>query len=79
MEKSCKKYTSKASRRLILILVNNPKQSLHARNSVKSKIFWKGIVKNPLFNEQSYQKQKGPGNSDQSLFRFRNKFTKILY
>ena len=37
------------------------------------------LLKPFLFNEQSYQKQKGPGNSDQSLFRLRNKFTKILY
>ena len=29
------------------------------------------------FNSQSYQKQKGPGTSDQSLFRLRNKCTKI--
>ena len=29
------------------------------------------------FKEQSYQKQKGPGTSDQSLFRSRNKFRKI--
>ena len=29
------------------------------------------------FNEQSYQKQKGSGASDQSLFRLRNKFRKI--
>ena len=29
------------------------------------------------FNGQSYQKQKGPGTSDLSLFRLRNKFTKI--
>ena len=29
------------------------------------------------FNRQSYQKQKGPGTSDQSLFRLQNKFTKI--
>ena len=29
-----------------LILLNNPKQPLHARNSFKNKIFWKGIVKN---------------------------------
>ena len=28
-------------------------------------------------NEESYQKQQGPGTSDQSLFRLRNKFTKI--
>ena len=30
------------------ILVNNPKQPLHARNSFKNKIFWKRIIKNPL-------------------------------
>ena len=29
------------------------------------------------FNEQSYQKQNGPGTSDQSLFRLQNKFRKI--
>ena len=29
------------------------------------------------FNGQSYQKQKGPGTSDQSLFRLQNKFRKI--
>ena len=29
------------------------------------------------FNAQSYQKQKGPGTSDQSLFRLQNKFRKI--
>ena len=33
---------------------------------------------NPVpFNGQSYQKQKGPGTSDQLLFRLRNKFRKI--
>ena len=33
---------------------------------------------NPVpFNRQSYQKQKGPGTSDQSRFRLRNKFRKI--
>ena len=29
------------------------------------------------FNGQSYQKQKGPGTSDQSLFRLRNKLRKF--
>ena len=29
-----------------LILVNNPKQPLHARNYFKNKIFWKIIIKN---------------------------------
>ena len=33
---------------------------------------------NPVsFNRQSYQKQKGPGTSHQSLFRLQNKFRKI--
>ena len=33
---------------------------------------------NPVpFNRQNYQKQKGCGTSDQSLFRLRNKFRKI--
>ena len=30
-----------------------------------------------LFNSQSYQKQKGSGTNDQSLFRLQNKFKKI--
>ena len=29
------------------------------------------------FNRQSYQKQNGPGTSDQSLFTLQIKFTKI--
>ena len=29
------------------------------------------------FNRQNYQKQKGPGTSDQSLFRLRKKLRKI--
>ena len=29
------------------------------------------------FNGQSYLKQKGPGTSDQSLFRLKNEFKKI--
>ena len=36
------------------------------------------FLSNPVpFNGQSYQKQKGPGTSDQSLFRLQNKFRKI--
>ena len=31
----------------LLILVNNPKQPVHARNYFKSKIVWKRIIKNP--------------------------------
>ena len=33
---------------------------------------------NPIpFNGQSYQKQKGPGTSDQLFFRLQNKFREI--
>ena len=33
---------------------------------------------NPVsFNGQNYQKQKGPGTSDQLFFRLQNKFQKI--
>ena len=36
------------------------------------------VLLNPFpFNKQNYQKQKGPGTSDQWLFRLRNKFRKI--
>ena len=74
---------------LFIILVNNPKQQLHAWNYFKSKILWKKIIKvlkkvtssfsSHLvpFNRQSYQKQKRPGTSDQSLFTLQNKFRKI--
>ena len=39
MEKSCKKCASKASPRPLFNLVNNPKQSLYARNSFKRNSF----------------------------------------
>ena len=32
----------------VLILMNNPKQSLHARNSFENEIFWKRIIKKSL-------------------------------
>ena len=36
------------------------------------------FLSNPVpFNGQSYQKLKGPGTSNQSLFRLQNKFRKI--
>ena len=88
MENSCKKCAPKASPYSFFILVNNPKQPLHARNSFKNIL--KGYYQKPLkkltlwflsnpvpFNEQNYQKQKGSGTSDQSLFRLENKFTEI--
>ena len=36
------------------------------------------FLSNPVpFDGQSYQKQKGPGTSEQSLFRLQNKFREI--
>ena len=71
----------------LLIVGNNPKQPWHARNYFENKMFWKWIIKslkkatfflNPVsFNGQNYQKQKGPGTSNQLLFRLKNKFRKI--
>ena len=45
MEKSCTKCAPKASPRAFLILVNNPKQPLHARNSLKTRYFERGLSK----------------------------------
>ena len=42
-----KKVHQKLVSDLFLILVNNPKQPLHARNYFKNKIFWKMIIKKP--------------------------------
>ena len=39
MEKSCRKYASKASTRPFLIFINNPKQPLHARFLLKIRYF----------------------------------------
>ena len=72
-----------------LILLNNPKQPLHARSSFSNKIFsedvQKALTKLTLFflsnlvpfNTWSYQKQKGSGTSEQSLFRLQIKFKNI--
>ena len=74
-----------------LISVNNPKQPFHARNSFENHILkedYQKVLKkltlffpsNPVpFSGQHYQKEKGPGTSDQSLFRLHNKFKKNLY
>ena len=69
---------------LSIILVNNPKQPLHAKIYYKrglSKNLKKGnfiFLLNPVpFNRQNNQKQKGPETSDQLLFRLQNKFRKV--
>ena len=62
---------------------------MHARNYFKTILkedYQKALkgstlffLLNPVpFNGQRYQKQKGPGTSDQSLYRLQNKLRKIL-
>ena len=47
----------------------------HEKSFKKSTLF---VLPKPVpINRQSYQKQKGPGTSAQSLFRLPNKFRKI--
>ena len=89
MEKSCRKCAPKVAPRPLLILWYKLKQLLQARNSLKVRYFERRLSKslkkstllflsNPVpFNEQSYQKQKRSGTSDQSLFGLQNKFKKI--
>ena len=46
-----------------------------SKNLKKSTLFF---LLNPVpFNAQNYQKKKGPGTSDQLLFKLQNKFRKI--
>ena len=72
-----------------LLLVNISKQPMHARNYFKTILkedYQKALKRSTLFfllnpvpfNGQRYQKQKGPGTSDQSLYRLQNKLKKIL-
>ena len=44
----------------------------------KVNFFFKNSFGLVPFDGQSYQKQKGSGTSEQSLFRLQNKFRKIL-
>ena len=47
MDKSCRKCAPKVVPDPFLIMVNNSKQPLHARNSFKNKTFRKRIIKKP--------------------------------
>ena len=77
IEKSCRKCAAKASPRPIYNFGKQPKTAIASRNYFKSKIIV-FFLSNPVpFNRQNYQKQKGPGISDQSLLMLRNKFRKI--
>ena len=60
-----------------LILLNNPKQPLHARNSFENKIFWKRIIKkSTLFQTQSLlmykviKNKRGPSSYESSSEKF---------
>ena len=90
MEKSYKKYTPKASLRPLFYFGKQPKTAITYKKLFLEYNLLKGDYQNPLknltlfflsnlapFNGQSYKKQKGIGTSEQSLFRLRNKFTKI--
>ena len=44
-----------------------------------SKITFFFLINPVPFGEQDYEKQKGPGTSDQLLFKLQNKFRKFLY
>ena len=47
----------------------------HYQKALKKAISF--FLSNPApFNRQNYQKQKGPGTIDQSIFRLRNRFRK---
>ena len=86
VEKSCKKCAAKVSPRP---LYNFSKYITQNRDWMQE-ILLKENYQKPLkkvtlfflsnpapFNRQNYQKQKGPGTSDQSIFRLQKKFRKI--
>ena len=93
MEKSFRKYVPKACQRPLFYVSKQSETAItcmkffYKKSFSKrlSKDYWKPLKKltlffllNPVsFNEQSYQKQKGPVTSGYSLFGLRNKFTKI--
>ena len=45
MEKSCRKYAPRATARPLFVLLNSPKQPLHARNSFQIRYFERGLSK----------------------------------
>ena len=56
-------------------ILDKEKKEDYQKPFKKSTLFF---LLNPVpFNVQSYQKQKGPGTSDQLLFMLRKKFSKI--
>ena len=90
MEKSCKKCAPKAGPRPFFYFCKQPETVIACKKLFSEYYTLKGDYQKPLkkltlfflsnpvpFNGQGYKKQKGLGNSDQWLFRLRNKFTKI--
>ena len=81
MEMPCWNVHQKLVPDPFLVLVNNPKQPLHARNPLKIIYFERKLSKsykkvnlflllNPThFIRQDHKKQRGPRTSDQSLFK----------
>ena len=89
MEKSCKKRAPKASPRLLFYFGKQPRTAIACKIFFLKQDIQKGDYQIPLekltlflllktvpFNG-SDQKQKGPGASDQLLFRLLEKFTTI--
>ena len=90
MKKSCWKYAPKASPWPLFYFSKQPKTAIACKKFFLKEDILKGDNQRPLkkltlffllnpvsFNGQSYQKRKGPGTSDHSLFRLQNKFTMI--
>ena len=59
MEKYAENVHEKLAPDPFLILVNNPKQPLLARNSFRNKIFWKRIIKKP-FKKVNFSSKSSP-------------------
>ena len=80
IEKSCRKYAAKSSPRplynctqKIILKVRYFERGLSKRLKRGNFIFSFETVP---FKRQNYQKEKGPGTTDQSLFSLQNKFRK---
>ena len=90
MEKSRRKCAPKASPRPLFNFGKLPKTANACNNryvDISKENYQKALKRSTLlfllkpipFNAQSYQKQKGPGTSDQLLLRLQNKFRKIPF
>ena len=86
IEKSCRKYAAKASPRPLYNFGKQPKTAIACKKffekqNISKEDYQKALkrvtlffLSNPVpFNGQNYQKHKGSGTSDQSLFRLRYK------